>query len=238
MKKIAALIALLLIMPFSVQAINEGACALPDAGEEIVAEDFRGNLSNPGEALQEETTTEARVRINNSTSKKLLNREAAYAKAGVPSEGVKSKGYVNITAKQPQYSNFTKIESLGEPGSGNGNTFRFTDKEGYLDKVEETYNSIGDKLNPRMRGLISNYLDEGPNGDGIFSTDQGMPGFHAEVRATNQAFNLVNNPEIGLDKFNVATIKLAGKLPGGDFIACPNCSGILPSPINIVTGRQ
>ena len=69
----------------------------------------------------------------------------------------------------------------------------------------------------------------------------GLPGMHAEVQSANDVFNFLSNKKINLNTYDLSKVQVSTyKLKGGTgdvFKACYNCTGILPAPINIITGR-
>lgn len=253
MNKITALLLLLLAMPFSVHSMETGgACALPlandvtevDATEGAAASVAQQDLTESQQQLIKETETEAEAKVKSLSQSQLNKRQVAYSKAASTDGVTRTQGYTNIAAKptDPEFKNI--IDVTPEETEGTGSTYRFKEgqKDAYLNEVNRKYianspnGGATDQLNSKTRSLISNYMDEGPTGDGTFSSNEGMPGFHAEVRATNNLFNL--NEELLEEDAEVATYKLSGRKKLGStipFKACANCSGILKSPINIVT---
>jgi hypothetical protein len=64
----------------------------------------------------------------------------------------------------------------------------------------------------------------------------GLPGAHAEVRAQNWFYNNAGGSADA--KTTAATYKLLGVGVGEQFVACSNCSRIIPTIVNVVTGRR
>ncbi|OCQ52990.1 hypothetical protein Ppb6_01883 [Photorhabdus australis subsp. thailandensis] len=80
----------------------------------------------------------------------------------------------------------------------------------------------------------------------ILPTMAGIAGLHAEVQALN---NLFISGDRGTEKrenwkyirnmleSTIFTQRLTAGQAGKDFAACHNCSGILSSPVNVITGK-
>ncbi|WP_431686418.1 LysM peptidoglycan-binding domain-containing protein [Hahella sp. NBU794] len=154
---------------------------------------------------------------------------AAVARVGLPELGIYSEFFTNI--KVNKIRNFDGVSMV----EGETTLFRITDVDKYMHQVRKRYETAGpesEPLNANAESLIREYI--GAAGEKVFSTDFGIPGLHAEVRAANSLFNKLSQQSLVLkEKIQVATVNITSNpvKQGKDFVACQNCSGILPSSI-------
>lgn len=145
----------------------------------------------------------------------------------------------------------------------NFGTYKIGDVNEYLSDIEQGYNSaitdplhIGHfsveelKANPTLTRVIANSNEMQPivktwindhiqSSDGIIPILAGGPGAHAEVRALNTIVALYPNyTERMLDDVNLFTEVLASSKGPSNFIACFNCSGVIPAGVKVHTGRS
>ncbi|KJZ04626.1 MULTISPECIES: YwqJ-related putative deaminase [Pseudoalteromonas] len=190
MKKTLLLTYLLTALPWSVLAAGEGACALPDAGEEIAEQDFRASSQlSDNERLLDETEVEAKYatmdrewagsQLNltdyrgraTPLSNKLLRSGAAYAKAQLKVEGeiIKTEGHINIPTTFSDVKNepyITIVDQTQEiAGDQEVTYFRINDPERYIDRVSTAYESRGQTLNELTKNFIRDYIRFGPEGN-------------------------------------------------------------------------
>jgi hypothetical protein len=116
----------------------------------------------------------------------------------------------------------------------------------FMINIERIYRESGDPLHPKMKERIREWISE-PGAE--FSSRDGIPGLHAEVRAANQRLNKLTeelkekgleiNDEI-VEQQMVAVYRVAPDSPtvkqGDPFPACKNCKNILRG-FNILTGE-
>jgi uncharacterized Zn-binding protein involved in type VI secretion len=153
--------------------------------------------------------------------------DVAYAKAGEGDNVTGGHGNI-MKASVREYQKDGGIES-----TRNGDGFKITDKEAYMNKLEKQYEDSGSKMHPKTKAEIEKYIDSKEE----FNTKDGIPGAHAEVRAVND----YRNANGGADPDYVSTYKTAPDKHGGQgkpFCACANCSGIIPDGVFVPTGRQ
>ncbi|WP_080436538.1 filamentous hemagglutinin N-terminal domain-containing protein [Burkholderia ubonensis] len=159
------------------------------------------------------------------------SKNPAVSIGGSAALGIETPAFVNIPAKVPAFP--------GVKMSEDGATFVITDQSVFMTAVKGAYRDAGQTLNSQTAQQIQGYISSHAS----FPTMAGVPGLHAEVQSLNYIYNSVPNPAlINLADVNIATIKLgrtslAGN-QGGAFMACKNCSGIIPSKVNVVTGRK
>lgn len=171
-----------------------------------------------------------------------LKALAATSKSGIADLGItSSKSYENIIG-----FGFKK-NSPDIPGvirNHDSGTFVIAEREAYLKLVRDQYNAAGNPLHPFTEKLIMSHLDDvASKSGGAFEFQAGLPGFHAEVQSFNDVIRqLQKNTDFNtfdLSRVQVSTYKVAPSNGQGQaFPACSNCSGILPPPINILTGRK
>ncbi|WP_080495331.1 two-partner secretion domain-containing protein [Burkholderia ubonensis] len=159
------------------------------------------------------------------------SKNPAVSIGGSAALGIETPAFINISAKVPAFP--------GVKMSEDGATFVITDQSVFMTAVKGAYRDAGQTLNSQTAQQIQGYISSHAS----FPTMAGVPGLHAEVQSLNYIYNSVPNPaSINLADVNIATIKLgrtslAGN-QGGAFMACKNCSGIIPSKVNVVTGRK
>ncbi|WP_080439085.1 filamentous hemagglutinin N-terminal domain-containing protein [Burkholderia ubonensis] len=159
------------------------------------------------------------------------SKNPAVSIGGSAALGIETPAFINIPAKVPAFP--------GVKMSEDGATFVITDQSVFMTAVKGAYRDAGQTLNSQTAQQIQGYISSHAS----FPTMAGVPGLHAEVQSLNYIYNSVPNPaSINLADVNIATIKLgrtslAGN-QGGAFMACKNCSGIIPSKVNVVTGRK
>ncbi|WP_080431866.1 filamentous hemagglutinin N-terminal domain-containing protein [Burkholderia ubonensis] len=159
------------------------------------------------------------------------SKNPAVSIGGSAALGIETPAFINIPAKVPAFP--------GVKMSEDGATFVITDQSVFMTAVKGAYRDAGQTLNSQTAQQIQGYISSHAS----FPTMAGVPGLHAEVQSLNYIYNSVPNPAlISLADVNIATIKLgrtslAGN-QGGAFMACKNCSGIIPSKVNVVTGRK
>ncbi|MEJ2768065.1 YwqJ-related putative deaminase [Mycetohabitans sp. B46] len=123
-------------------------------------------------------------------------------------------------------------------------SYKITDEEKFIDAIKNTYQKNNLQLHPVVEKRIRDHLK---SNNFILPQKAGIPGLHAEVQALNSMLNSIEpdnvNKEIHLEApyfknlihTHLFTKRLVGK-KGEDFPACHNCSGILKSPLSVVTG--
>lgn len=159
------------------------------------------------------------------------SKNPAVSVAGDPNLGIQTPPFVNIIAKVPGFDGITM--------SADRLSFTITDPAKFIKAVENAYNDAGQTLNSLTKQNILNYI----SGQTSFPVPAGIPGLHAEVQSLNSLYNSVPNPNlINPSDINIATNKLgknsSSGQQGGAFQACTNCSGIIPSTVNVITGRK
>lgn len=91
------------------------------------------------------------------------------------------------------------------------------------------------ELQDMTQSLIEIHID---NSQGIIPVRTGGPGAHGEVRQLNTIVALYpGQAERILSNTTMFTEKLIGVGAHQDFVACFNCSGIIPDTVNILTNR-
>jgi insecticidal toxin complex protein TccC len=106
-------------------------------------------------------------------------------------------------------------------------------------KLEPTLSRTVDtlyELQPHTRQLIATHIEKT---NGIIPVRAGGPGAHGEVRVLNSIVALYpGQVERVLSDTHLFTEKLTSVTQPEPFIACFNCSGIIPEEVNIPTGRN
>ncbi|RQX83023.1 filamentous hemagglutinin N-terminal domain-containing protein [Burkholderia anthina] len=159
------------------------------------------------------------------------SKNPAVSVGGATALGIQTPPFDNILAK---VSTFPGVKM-----SADGDTFAIVDQSAFLGAVARAYSNSGQKLNSQTVRQIEGYLSSHDS----FPTIAGIPGLHAEVQSLNYIYNAVPNPAtLNLADVSIATIKLgpssAAGNQGGAFMACKNCSGIIPPQVNVITGRK
>ncbi|OTA18507.1 hypothetical protein Xvie_00335 [Xenorhabdus vietnamensis] len=116
----------------------------------------------------------------------------------------------------------------------------------FISGLKNMYEKNGQKLHPMTQRLVEEHIAH--NG-GILPTMAGIAGLHAEVQALNQLFIKADqdagkssepiNPARyakAMLQSSIFTKRLTTTKAGQDFPACHNCSGIIQSPANVITG--
>ncbi|MEN1835979.1 RHS repeat-associated core domain-containing protein [Pseudomonas lijiangensis] len=118
--------------------------------------------------------------------------------------------------------------------------YRISDMEAYMDAVKTAYSSGEQPLHPFMETQIRQHVEES---NFMIPSKAGIPGMHAEVQALNRLLNerapTGQNVHKVLAESYLFTKRLTGNkdMPGSDFPACFNCSGIIPPFVHVITGR-
>ncbi|TNF80337.1 toxin [Pseudomonas sp. ICMP22404] len=101
--------------------------------------------------------------------------------------------------------------------------------------LSRTIDTISD-LQQHTQHLIATHIEES---NAIIPVRTGGPGAHGEVRVLNTVVALYpGQAERVLSDTYLFTEKLTGVTEPEAFIACFNCSGIIPESVNIETGRH
>ncbi|NHB91771.1 YwqJ-related putative deaminase [Photorhabdus cinerea] len=121
--------------------------------------------------------------------------------------------------------------------------YKVTDIEKFISGVKGMYRQGNTFLHAETEALIRKHI---ANNENILPTMAGIAGLHAEVQALN---NLFISGDKGTEKrekwkyirdmleSSIFTQRLTTGQAGKDFSACHNCSGILSSPVNVITGK-
>ncbi|SFL41977.1 RHS repeat-associated core domain-containing protein [Pseudomonas sp. NFACC46-3] len=158
------------------------------------------------------------------------------------------KSYVGDSTNEDYYLNFGsyKIENTQEYLADLGERYRDTKNDPHQ-KFEIEPEVLA--LEPTLSRTIENFYElqqdtqrliekHITNSNGIIPIRAGGPGAHGEVRLLNSVVALYpGQAERILSDTHIYTEKISGKIPT-DFIACFNCSGILPQEITVPTGRS
>jgi YD repeat-containing protein len=153
---------------------------------------------------------------------------------------------VETNAVSPSFQNFFR-QSETIPGAAwvTQAKFTITDVDTYIDGLAARYETSDNPLNPMTEMMIRDHIEldgqEFKLPDGSLTTiyEKGLPGSHAEVQAANWIYNQ-SPPEqfLNTSQLGVVTYRLiGGPAQGGPFLACPNCSSILPPDAFVPTGR-
>ncbi|WP_181573502.1 YwqJ-related putative deaminase [Photorhabdus laumondii] len=131
--------------------------------------------------------------------------------------------------------------------SDEAEAYKITDIEAFISGIREMYGRANTPLHPVIESLIRNHIIDNHH---VLSTMAGIAGLHAEIQALNDLLTLederagkvVGSRKIGeymrdILKSSIFTQRLTTKQAGDDFAACHNCSGILSSPVNVITGK-
>ncbi|MBI6549633.1 YwqJ-related putative deaminase [Xenorhabdus lircayensis] len=126
------------------------------------------------------------------------------------------------------------------------NEYRVTNTPAFIKGLRNMYEKNGQTLHPMTQRLVEEHIAHNNN---ILPTMAGIAGLHAEVQALNKVF-IKSDQDAGesSDPLNPAryakamlqssifTKRLTTANAGQDFPACHNCSGIIQSPANVITG--
>ncbi|MDC9614002.1 YwqJ-related putative deaminase [Xenorhabdus khoisanae] len=124
--------------------------------------------------------------------------------------------------------------------------YRVSDMSQFISELQNMYEKNGQTLHPMTQQLVEEHIKHNGN---ILPTMAGIAGLHAEVQALNQIFikadqdadksseslNLARYAKAMLQS-SIFTKRLTTANAGQDFPACHNCSGIIQSPANVITG--
>ncbi|WP_217469484.1 YwqJ-related putative deaminase [Photorhabdus akhurstii] len=151
-----------------------------------------------------------------------------------------------ILKKRPKLSIVKDREEWKIRQSYEAEAYKITDIEAFISGIREMYGEEN-PLHPVIESLIRNHII---NNQYILPTMAGIAGLHAEVQALNNLLTLEDEREgkaVGSRKIgeymrdmlqsSIFTQRLTTKQAGDDFAACHNCSGILSSPVNVITGK-
>ncbi|WP_338015619.1 YwqJ-related putative deaminase [Photorhabdus bodei] len=131
--------------------------------------------------------------------------------------------------------------------SDEAEAYKIIDIESFISGIRDMYGRVNTPLHPVIESLIRNHII---NNDRILPTMAGIAGLHAEVQALNNLL-ILEDKKVGkiigsrkiseyirdMLKSSIFTQRLTTKQAGDNFAACHNCSGILSSPVNVVTGK-
>ncbi|MBS9442584.1 YwqJ-related putative deaminase [Photorhabdus heterorhabditis] len=121
--------------------------------------------------------------------------------------------------------------------------YEVTDIEKFISGVRGMYRQGNTFLHAETEVLIRKHII---NNENILPTMAGIAGLHAEVQALNNLFILGDKGTEKREKWkyirdmlesSIFTQRLTTVNAGKDFAACHNCSGILSSPVNVITGK-
>ncbi|OCA55302.1 YwqJ-related putative deaminase [Photorhabdus namnaonensis] len=148
--------------------------------------------------------------------------------------------------KRPKLSIVKDKEAWKMQQSDEAEAYKVTDIEAFISGIREMYGEEN-PLHPVVESLIRNHII---NNHYVLPTMAGIAGLHAEVQALNNLLTLGDEREgktVGSRKIgeymrdilqsSIFTQRLTTKQAGDDFAACHNCSGILSSPVNVITGK-
>ncbi|MBS9438175.1 hypothetical protein EAE91_13725 [Photorhabdus noenieputensis] len=150
--------------------------------------------------------------------------------------------------KRPKLSIVKNEEKWKMQRSDEAEAYKITDIDSFIAGIREMYGKEN-PLHPVMESLIRNHII---NNHYILPTMAGIAGLHAEVQALNNLLTLederagkaiaIGSRKIGeymrdMLKSSIFTQRLTTRQAGDDFAACHNCSGILSSPVNVITGK-
>ncbi|PHM49303.1 YwqJ-related putative deaminase [Xenorhabdus miraniensis] len=120
--------------------------------------------------------------------------------------------------------------------------YRVTNTSAFIEGLQDMYKKNGQTLHPMTQLLVEEHISHNKN---MLPTMAGIAGLHAEVQALNQVFMEAGKPSDPLNparyakamlQSSIFTKRLTTKKAGQDFPACHNCSGIIQSPANVITG--
>ena len=183
---------------------------------------------NGKEAGEHIATKQKEIEHLSKNQQKKEKMGVAYAKAGKGDKA--TDGFTNI--EKATVSEYRKGGSVSQKNNSDP-TFKISDKEAYMKKLESDYDTSGSPMHPKTKAEIENYIGSKEE----FDVKDGIPGAHAEVRAVND----YRNANGGADPDYVATHKTAPDSHGGQgkpFCACANCSGIMSKDVLVTTGRK
>ncbi|MDX7999525.1 hypothetical protein FE394_09990 [Xenorhabdus sp. Reich] len=126
------------------------------------------------------------------------------------------------------------------------NEYRITSIPDFIKGLRDMYEKNGQTLHPMTQRLVEEHIAHNNN---ILPTMAGIAGLHAEVQALNKVF-IKSDQDAGessdplsparyakaMLQSSIFTKRLTTANAGQDFPACHNCSGIIQSPANVITG--
>ncbi|WP_237386349.1 YwqJ-related putative deaminase [Xenorhabdus sp. Sc-CR9] len=122
------------------------------------------------------------------------------------------------------------------------NEYRVTSIPAFIKGLRDMYEKNGQTLHQMTQRLVEDHIAHNNN---ILPTMAGIAGLHAEVQALNKVFeeadkssapfNLARYAKAMLQS-SIFTKRLTTANAGQNFPACHNCSGIIQSPANVITG--
>ncbi|MBS9425006.1 YwqJ-related putative deaminase [Photorhabdus caribbeanensis] len=149
--------------------------------------------------------------------------------------------------KRPKLSIVKDKDEWKIQQSDEAEAYKITDIDSFIAGIRSMYDRTNTSLHPVVESLIRNHII---NNHYILPTMAGIAGLHAEVQALNNLLTLederagkaVGSRKIGeymrdMLKSSIFTQRLTTRQAGDDFAACHNCSGILSSPVNVITGK-
>jgi hypothetical protein len=120
--------------------------------------------------------------------------------------------------------------------SVDGKSFRISDADQFMGGIVTTYKN---NITPEVYWGIADRITD-PTLE-WFLVQKGIPGLHAEVFTWNDFQTEANVRGITLNSLTIFTGYTYNPTypgtAGNPFIACPNCSGIIPPSFYIATGR-
>ncbi|MDC9621319.1 YwqJ-related putative deaminase [Xenorhabdus sp. XENO-7] len=126
------------------------------------------------------------------------------------------------------------------------NEYQVQDTSKFISGLKSMYEKSGQTLHPMTQRLVEEHIAHNGN---ILPTMAGIAGLHAEVQALNKVF--IESDETSgqsssplnparyaraMLQSSIFTKRLTTANAGNDFPACHNCSGIIQSPANVITG--
>ena len=154
----------------------------------------------------------------------------AIARVGSHELGIESPSFYNFT--KDELGKYTVPKFPGVRPEAGGDLFYVEDVEKYMAAMAKAYEEAGSVLHAETKLAIRARIGNRAK----LPTLDGLPGAHAEVRAQNWFYNKAGTA--ANEKMTAATYKLKGIGVGEQFVACSNCSRIIPSAVNVVTGRR
>ena len=169
-------------------------------------------------------------------------------KSGPTGYGGVDKNYAGTATSPDYYLNFGSYKIANTADYMTDLASRYSDTKNdprhriklSLDLLEEQptlsrTSANAHELQQWTRDSIEQHIERS---DGIIPIRAGGPGAHAEVRALNTIVALYpDQAERLLSNTTLCTSKLTGEGATKPFIACINCSGIIPKTVNVWTGR-
>lgn len=171
-----------------------------------------------------------------------------------PSGSIRGYGSATVELRESKLANDEDRKYYLDNG-----TFSIKNTQAYLNEIATQYNGVSSphnvtvsdrllmdspllsrtaenahQLQVRTKEMIASHID---NMGGVLPARASAPGTHAEVRVVNTIVALwPDRAERMLSETVIYTDKLRGTAE--DFIACINCSGIIPSEVSIPSKRM